>query len=143
MRVCNVVKNSVWYDPRVRKQLYEYTRRGIEVVCVGVKDIRCDPKEVDKLPCKISLVDWNANNSFEKTLAGKILRELNSNQAISREIINAAPDLIHANDLNALIPAYFASKKLNCKLVYDTHEIFLENPWIARNKFIKFVWGLF
>ena len=58
-------------------------------------------------------------------------------------MVSTHADVIHANDLNALIPAYYASKKLECKLIYDTHEIFLENPWINRNKFSKFVWGFF
>ena len=44
MRVCDVVKDSVWYDPRVRKQLWEYSGAGIDTVCIGVKDVRYDPK---------------------------------------------------------------------------------------------------
>ena len=45
--------------------------------------------------------------------------------------------------LNALIPAYYAAKKLKCGIIYDTHEIFLENPWVTRNKISKFVWSFF
>lgn len=143
MKVCDVVKDSVWYDPRVRKQLLEYIDNGIDVYCVGVKDLRYNEAEVEKFPADIRLVDTWGSDRPHKTIFGKIWRELASNFAIYSEIVRGRPDLIHANDLNALIPAYFAGRKLKCKLVYDTHEIFLENPWIARNKIVKFVWGFF
>ena len=29
MKICDVVLNSVWFDPRVRKQIMEYQRNGI------------------------------------------------------------------------------------------------------------------
>ena len=38
MRVCDVVSNSVWYDPRVRKQIVEYMNNNVDIVCVGLKD---------------------------------------------------------------------------------------------------------
>lgn len=62
---------------------------------------------------------------------------------LCRLIVSTQADVIHANDLNALIPAYYASKKMKCRLIYDTHEIFLENPWINRNRVSKFIWGCF
>ena len=140
MRVCDVVKDSVWYDPRVKKQLAEYVRNGVEVLAVGIKDKRYNEEEVKKLPCPVYLVDM-----YQKArgIVRKIKRETHTNKSIYRKILELKPDIIHANDLNALIPAYKAAKKLKCKLIYDTHEIFLENPWIARNKVIKFVWGFY
>ena len=32
MKVCDVVLNSIWYDPRVRKQIKGYISNGIELV---------------------------------------------------------------------------------------------------------------
>lgn len=143
MRVCDVVKNSVWYDPRVRKQLWEYFDRGIDTVCVGIMDARHNPAEVEKLPCNVRLAEVEGGTGRRKTVFGKILREIRSNRALCREMVATGADLIHANDLNALIPAYFASKKLKCRLIYDTHEIFVENPWVAGNPLSKFVWTFF
>lgn len=142
MRICDVVKNSVWYDPRVRKQLLEYAAHPqADVVCVGLKDVRFRQKDVDALPCPVILAD--AIQPKKRSIFGKIHRELSTNRAIYKAIVNAAPDVIHANDLNALIPAYKARKKLGCRLIYDTHEIFTENPWIARNPLVKAVWSFF
>lgn len=143
MKICDVVKDSIWFDPRVRKQVLEYVNRGIELVCVGTKDNRYDEKRVKEIPCQVHLVPMKASYSKRIPIVHKILREVCTNRDIYHEILKTKPDIIHANDLNALIPAYRASKKLKCGLIYDTHEIFLENPWIARNKFIKFVWGWF
>ncbi|MBW8522071.1 glycosyltransferase [Chryseobacterium chendengshani] len=36
--------------------------------------------------------------------------------------------ILHANDLDALLPNYLLSKKLNIPLVFDSHEIFSEMP---------------
>ncbi len=143
MIVCDSVKDSVWYDPRVRKQIDGYIDRGIEVIAVGVMDPRYDSTEIAKIPCKVLLSKINEKYYKNPNIFQKIWREVKTNIDLYRLIVSTHADVIHANDLNALIPAYYASKKLECKLIYDTHEIFLENPWINRNKFSKFVWGFF
>ncbi|MDH6251641.1 glycosyltransferase involved in cell wall biosynthesis [Chryseobacterium sp. H1D6B] len=38
--------------------------------------------------------------------------------------------ILHANDLDALLPNYIIAKKLNIPLVFDSHEIFSEMPAI-------------
>lgn len=144
MKVCNVVKDSIWYDPRVKKQIYEYINNGIELYCVGVMDPRYNEEEVKKIPCKTSIVKIDAKYYSEKrNFLTKIIRECKTNKNIYDEIVKTKADIIHANDLNALIPAYIASKKINSKLIYDTHEIFVENLWIAENKIVKFIWESF
>lgn len=53
---------------------------------------------------------------------------------------NTKYDFIWANDLPTLKPAYKLSKKLNCKLVYDSHEIYNEtlNQFFPReSSFLK------
>ena len=142
MKICDVVKNSVWYDPRVKKQLDSYVKSSIEVVAVGIEDPRADDSEISKLPCRVALAKIdNKYYSSKRSFLKKIKRELVGNKGIFKHLINEKPDVIHANDLNALIPAYKAAKKLKCKLIYDTHEIFLENPWIANNKLVRAVWA--
>ena len=144
MKVCDVVKNSIWYDPRVRKQIHSYIESGCELYCVGLQEKRYDEEEVKKIPCNVHIVKINQKYySGKRNFFTKIIRELKINGGVSKAIIKINPDIIHANDLDSLIPAYKASKKLKCKLIYDTHEIFLENPWIASNKIVKFVWGFF
>ncbi|PWM20830.1 MAG: hypothetical protein DBX97_03060 [Collinsella tanakaei] len=144
MKLCDVVKNSIWYDPRVKKQIYAYVANGVELECVGVTDSRYIEEEVNKLSCKVELVAVSSDMYFGKrSILKKIKRELLTNKGIYKAILKTDADVIHANDLNALIPAYKAAKKMKCKLVYDSHEIFLENPWIAKNKIIKWFWSFY
>ncbi len=46
-----------------------------------------------------------------------------------------------ANDIDALLPNYLISRKLNIPLVFDSHEIFTEMPAI-QNRFSQKFWRL-
>ena len=140
MMVCDVVKNSVWFDPRVTKQLIEYSKHDLELVCVGIYDERYNQEELSKLPCNTVLV---GNYNRGKGIIKQALWEYKTNRDLYKTILKLKPDVIHANDLNALIPSCKAAKKLKCRVIYDSHEIFLENLWIARNKYVKAVYRFF
>lgn len=137
MKVCNVVKNSIWYDPRVRKQITEYIRNGVEVIGVGCICPRFSQEEVSKVECPVLLAEI-PQDLFKSGLSvfKKAYREIKTNYLMYKLIRNSGADIIHANDLNALIPAYFAAKRMKAKLVYDSHEIFIENPWVAKIKWL-------
>ena len=49
MKVCDVVLNSIWYDPRVRKQIVEYQTNNVDVVAVGLKCSRYNAEKVKLL----------------------------------------------------------------------------------------------
>ena len=137
MKVCDCVKNSIWYDPRLRKQITEYRRNGIEVVGVGCICPRYSQEEVSKVECPVLLAEI-PQNLFRPGLSvfKKAYREIKTNYLMYKLIKDCKADIIHANDLNALIPAYLAAKKTKSKLVYDSHEIFIENPWVAKVKWL-------
>ena len=138
MKVCDVVLNSIWYDPRVRKQIVEYKNQGVEVSCVGYRCNRFDGEQVKKLPCPASIVSIdNKYDGKQKGIIRKVIRERKKNRVVKEAILACAPDVIHANDLNALIPAYAASKKLKCKLIYDSHEINTDNYTGKKNRFLR------
>ena len=143
MKVCDVVKTSVWCDPRVKKQIESYiSADGVEVEAVGIEDSRYNADEVAKVPCKVHIVPVDQKYFGKKrTFLMKVKRELFVNREMTRMIIDTKPDVIHANDLNALVPAYKAAKKLKCKLIYDSHEIFVENLGIVDHKLVKAVWA--
>ena len=124
MKVCDVVLNSIWHDPRVRKQINEYIVNGVDLSCVGVKCKRYDSKRIADLPCKTIIVEPDSKYAGkQKNVFRKLKREHLLQKAVCKAILEQKPDIIHANDLNALIPAYMASRKLKCKLIYDSHEI--------------------
>ena len=128
MKVCDVVLNSIWYDPRVRKQIIEYKNQGVEVSCVGYRCNRFDEEQIKKIPAPVSIVSIDKKyDGKQKGIIRKVIREIKKKRVVKEAIIACAPDVIHANDLNALIPAYAASRKLKCRLVYDSHEINTDN----------------
>lgn len=128
MRVCDVVLNSIWYDPRVRKQIVEYRANNVDVVAVGLKCPRYNAEKVKRIPCDAAIVEIDPRfDGQQRGVFRKLKREHLRIKAVKDAIVNYRPDMIHANDLNALIPAYLASRKLGCKLIYDSHEINVEN----------------
>lgn len=128
MRVCNVVLNSIWYDPRVRKQIIEYRDNGVEITAVGLKCQRYDETKVRQIPCDTTVVSIDPRyDGKQHGVFRKLKREYLRIKGVEDAIVAYRPEIIHANDLNALIPAYLASRKLGCKLVYDSHEINVEN----------------
>lgn len=142
MKICDIVRNSVWYDPRVRKQVISYlSTPDCEVEAVGVEDSRFDPEKVAEFPCDVCLVHVDPKYYGKKrTFFMKLKRELIVNREMVRVLVEKKPDVIHANDLNALIPAYIAARKLKCKVIYDSHEIFVENAGIVDHQVIRAVW---
>lgn len=142
MKVCDVVLNSVWNDPRVTKQVAEYLKAGIEVVCVGMKYKAFDQAKVDAMPCPVIILERDVQYAGkQKSILKKLLREKYRNDSVVEAIVAQKPDVIHANDLDALIPSYLASRKLGCRLIYDSHEICCENRmynkfWLY-NQFMK------
>ena len=128
MKVCDVVLNSVWYDPRVRKQIVEYKNNGIDVCAVGLKCIRYNKEKIEQIPCKTNVVCINEKyDGKQKGIFKKLLREHLRKKYVRKAVLAEKPDIIHANDLDALIAVYPVYKKLKCKLIYDSHEICAEN----------------
>lgn len=135
MKICDVVLNSVWFDPRVRKQIIAYKFNNDEVTAIGLKCARYDKDKISNMPCKTIIAQIDERFSGrQKNIWGKLKRKQLQEKSIIEAIISEKPDIIHANDMNALIPAYKAAKKLNCRLIYDAHEIFWANFWDGKHK---------
>ena len=144
MKICDVVLNSVWHDPRVTKQVNEYIKEGLDVVCVGMKCKRYDEKKIASMPCKVIIVERDAYyGGKQKSIFKKVMREKFRINAVVKAIVEEKPDVIHANDLDALIPSYIAKRKLGCRLIYDSHEICCETRYYDKywlyNQLMKLV----
>jgi hypothetical protein len=84
-----------------------------EVEAIGIEDRRYDPQKVDAYPCKVRLVHVDPKVFGKKrTFLMKVQRELFVNRQMTKMLLESKPDVIHANDLNALGPACKAAKKL-------------------------------
>ena len=142
IKVCDVVRNSVWYDPRVNKQIKEYAAHGFDVHIVGEEDNRTNYEEINKLVGTHHIVNIPEKYYKRQNKLNTLWREVYIYKRLVKEIIECKPDIIHANDLNALLPAYIAAKKIGSKVIYDTHEIFLENNFIYKSVLLRFFWGI-
>ncbi|MBE6884101.1 MAG: glycosyltransferase family 4 protein [Ruminococcaceae bacterium] len=128
MRVCVVVLNSIWYDPRVRKQINGYLENGVDVVGVGYKCKRYNEEKVGAIPCPVTIVEPDPHYvGHQRSPIKKIRREVVRDQRLCDAIVAHRPDVIHANDLDTLAACVKAAKRLKCRLVYDSHEICVEN----------------
>lgn len=65
---------------------------------------------------------------------------LEYNYQLYRYLLRSSWDAINAVDLDTLLPAYLASRKLDARLVYDAHEFFSETPEVVKRPVIKKIW---
>lgn len=144
MRVCDVVLNSVWFDPRVRKQLKEYKRQGIETYAVGYHCPRYDEEKVASMTVPTKIVKLSDKYiGAMGSLWKKLYRERLKNKALTEAILETEPDVIHANDFTVLVACYKAAKKRKCVLIYDSHEIcavnFIQSVNRLYGKYVRFM----
>lgn len=141
MKVTMLVKNSIWYDPRVRRAAESAQNAGIDVTVVGLKEILYNKERIDELSFKTIIVDADVSlQRGDVSVSTKIKREYICYLKMINACINSDPDVIHANDLDSLPIAYFASKKTRAGIIYDSHEIFCENDRIRKHKIKYFSW---
>lgn len=138
IKVCDVVCNSVWFDPRVIRQLAEYQKDDeIELECIGLRCERYDVERIKAMGIRTNIVQMPPKYiGHLKTVTAKVMRECLRVKLLTEAIVEAAPDVIHANDLDALIPAVKAAKILKCKIVFDSHEICVENGRACSNALV-------
>jgi len=110
-----------------------YTDQRIEKVCRTLYENGYDIELIGN--------DWNGAEKMSRPypfsriqLTSKSLKTayFEFNWKLYRQLKKRADKntILHANDLDALLPNYLVAKKLNIPLVFDSHEIFSEMPAI-------------
>ena len=122
--------NSIWYDPRVRRQLVEYRHANIDTIGVGLKCPRFDADKIRDIPVPVKIVALPDRFLGKQNVWGKIARRYLQFKLIRDEIISANPDIIHANDWHtAMLPVYLKSNYKydefykNTKTVFTIHNL--------------------
>lgn len=141
MKVCDIVLNSIWYDPRVKRQINTYTEtEDVTLSCVGVKCARYDEKKVNELNVDIELIEEPKKKpKLLPKIVWRVYRRRKIDKMLTNAIVKQKPDVIHANDFSALKPAYTACKKLKCALVYDSHEVYMSNQLPYGKLYVSFL----
>ncbi|WP_326981502.1 glycosyltransferase [Chryseobacterium sp. MYb264] len=110
-----------------------YTDQRIEKVC---RTLHENGYEIDLIGN-----DWNGAEEMSRPYSFSRIKLISKslktayfefNWKLYHELKKRADEntILHANDVDALLPNYLIAKKLNIPLVFDSHEIFSEMPAI-------------
>lgn len=97
------------------------------MLAVGLMDEKYNASKIKALPCDVFIADYKKDGLLTIPLIRRLVRKIRIVKCVKKAILASKAELVHANDLTALIPAYFAAKKLKAILIYDAHEINAEN----------------
>lgn len=128
-RITVLVSNDLEHDQRVAKVCSTLQKLGFEITLVGRLLPTSKPFTRD-YPIKRFRLFFTKGALFYAAL----------NTRLFFYLLFARTDVILANDLDTLLPAYLISKWRGKKLVYDSHEYFTEAEGLTGNAFAKKVW---
>lgn len=121
-KVCMVVGNPFTNDARVTKEARSLGKAGFDVTVYALAkgDLPLFEQKEDFTVKRLRIARYSPvalKNPFRA-----IFEVLPAVLTLSRE----EADIYHAHDLDTLFTCYWAAKKNKAKLVYDSHELFLE-----------------
>ncbi|MDD4170393.1 MAG: glycosyltransferase, partial [Desulfotomaculaceae bacterium] len=120
-KVAMYVINNFTNDARVRREAATMANKGYQVTVIALKDSETPAEEViDNYRVKRVRT---YTRSLPRVPGFQILKYL---EFIIRAVLislRLRVDICHAHDLNALVPAYIASRLLKAYLIYDSHEL--------------------
>jgi len=150
-----VVKNRLSNDARVKKEMRALEDDGWQVTVIAMPETGFPERETkgaitilrppvysgrkQELREKVAAVSQRHDSSiraaFLRTLRrnpfrrfiADLQRDIPWEQKLRRAAIEAKADVYHANDLDTLEICGIAAKKNNARLVYDSHELWLES----------------
>jgi glycosyltransferase involved in cell wall biosynthesis len=149
-----VVKNQLWNDARVKKEACSLSNAGYDVCIISAKEdgfpststwrgiqinrIRKDSKRREDLRKKVlDYCERSADSlwskilmTFRKNKLRRYLTDLKRDILYEYKFIQAAisveANIYHAHDLDTLLICAAAAEMQGAKLVYDSHELWLE-----------------
>lgn len=131
-KIIVLVSSNLVTDQRVLKEcatLYQLSFE-VEVHCRSLKKSLPLPK----VPYSIKPIKLVAEKG--------IWMYLHLNLTLFFRLLFGKGDIIWANDLDTLLPAFVVSRLRNKKLVYDSHEYYTFNPSLINRPFKRRIWQL-
>lgn len=153
LKVCMIVFNHFTNDARVLKEANTLINNGYKVKVFAlnnkvlpqfesinsleiervytpsIKDFLLKKKSTDNnFPTNVKTQKQPLDNIISSFFLG-IYRPLTYfifHRKVSEKISKEKFDIFHAHDLNTLYPAYKSAKKQKAKLIYDSHELYVE-----------------
>jgi len=134
--VLMIVLNSVLHDSRVLREANALLSNGYKVKIIGLLDRKIDRHDSD---IEIEFIDVWSRYRLPRNYVGWIIKYFEFCVKCILNIIKSKPYIIHAHDLNALLPAYLGSLFSEAKVIYDSHELYTETNE-NRNTIINRMW---
>lgn len=130
MKILVSVFNNLYTDQRVEKVCRTLHENGYEIELIGNtwdgEPEMQRPYKFHRIPLKSKILR-SAYLEFNHKLYSELKRR------ITRDTI------LLSNDLDTLLPNYLLSKKFKIPLVFDSHEIFTEQPSV-QGRWVQKVW---
>ncbi len=129
IRITVLVSNDLEHDQRVAKVCRTLSDMGWQITLVG--RMLPDSKPFER-PYEIK--------RFKLFFEKGALFYASLNIRLFFYLLNKSTDVILANDLDTLLPAYIISRIKGKRLVYDCHEYFTEAEGLTGRSFPKRIW---
>ncbi len=129
-RVILSVTNDIATDQRVYRVALTLQKSGYEVIVVGRK--LKSSMDVSHLPF--------STHRFNLFFNKKALFYAEYNIRLFFYLIFKKAEVLHANDLDTLMPNYLVAKFKGIPLVYDSHEYFCHVPELINRPFVQKIW---
>lgn len=130
MKILMTVFNNLYTDQRVEKICNTLYESGYSVELIGNNWAGAPemerPYPFSRIFLKSKVLRW-AYLEFQWKLFWKLMKRAEQNT------------ILHANDLDTLLPNYLVSKLKKIPLVWDSHEIFTEMPSVT-GRWVQNVW---
>ncbi len=131
-KITLVVISDLVTDQRVHKIATTLSRNGYQVTVIGR-----EKKDSLALPQGLDYVAKRFQCFFQK---GKLFYIEFQIRLFFILLFKNAFDIVHANDLDTLLPAFLASKLKRKKIAYDSHEYFTQTPELIHRPITRKIW---
>lgn len=126
-----IVTNDLHHDQRMHRICSSMQDAGYDVTLVGRKkkkspDILTMPFDQHRLACYFQ-------NGW--------LFYLEYNLRVLRMLLSIRPAIIYSVDADTLLATGIYKRWSDCKMIFDSHEWYIESPEIHDRKLIKYVWN--
>lgn len=132
MRIAVLVSNDLVHDQRVKKTCEVLRDCGLDITLVGRLLPDSEPVSRDYEVIRFEGMRFKRGAFFYAELQQRLFKLLEKREDF---------DLIWANDLDTLLPAFRVAQKRNIPLIYDSHEYFTEAAGLTGRPFPKAVWS--
>lgn len=135
-RVAMAVHSDYLHDRRVRNEATALVQAGYDVTVLCAVDADADPTAFPPA-FESEGVDVRVHRLQHK---GGKMRFVEMMRQFRHTLGGLSFEIVHAHDLDTLLPCYLAGRNRGAKLVYDSHELYTESVHVGHRPLVKAVW---